>query len=93
MFSVVGDDFDGLRWLNDAACADLELDDFFVAAGHTISESVLNICRSCPVRRECVEHVYQRDLDSGYFGGLSPSQRRSMSLEQALVFIKKDPPA
>lgn len=91
MFEVY-DDFDGLKWLDEAACEDLELDDFFVAAGHTISEVVLDICRSCPVRSNCVEHVYRRELDSGYFGGLSPSQRRSMDLEQALDFVKKDPP-
>jgi WhiB family redox-sensing transcriptional regulator len=93
MFSTVADDFDGLKWLDNAACADLDLDDFFVAAGHTISDAVLNICKSCPVRRECVEHVYRRDLDSGYFGGLSPSQRRSMSLQEALAFIEGDRPA
>lgn len=87
------DDFDGLKWLDDAACEDLELDDFFVAAGHTISESVLNVCRSCPVRVNCVEHAYKRELDSGYFGGLSPSQRRSLSLAEALHFISEDPPA
>lgn len=84
------DDFDGLKWLDDIACAELDLDDFFVAAGHTISENVLNVCRRCPVRRQCVEHSYRREIDAGYLGGLSPSQRRQLSLDEALAFIAQD---
>ena len=86
------DDFDGLKWLDHIACAELELDDFFVAAGHTISEVVLNVCRRCPVRVQCVEHAYHREIDAGYLGGLSPSQRRQLSLKEALKVIEKDPP-
>lgn len=86
------DDFGGLRWLDDVACVDLELDDFFVAAGHTISENVLNVCRRCPVRVQCVEHSYKREIDAGYLGGLSPSQRRQLSLDEALEFIAGDEP-
>ena len=83
----MNDDFEGLKWLDKIACADLDLDDFFVAAGHTISEVVLNVCRRCPVRAQCVEHAYRREIDAGYLGGLSPSQRRQMTLDQALEEI------
>ena len=31
---------------------------FFVDAGHVISEETLNVCRACPVRRECIIHAY-----------------------------------
>lgn len=89
---LIHDDFDGLKWLDDIACADLELDDFFVAAGHTISETVLDVCRTCPVRAECVRHAYSREIDAGYLGGLSPSQRRQLSLLEALRFIEGDTP-
>ena len=88
MFS---DNFDSLRWLDDIACAELGWEAFFVPAGHAISEDVLQICRGCPVRKECVTHAYTRELDSGYFGGLSPSYRREVSLVDALVAIEKDP--
>lgn len=84
------EDFDGLKWLDDIACAELDLDDFFVAAGHTISENVLSVCRRCPVRKQCVEHAYRREIDAGYLGGLSPSQRRQLSLPEALRVIEAD---
>jgi hypothetical protein len=82
----------GDGWLDDAACADLHIDDFFVQAGHVIEESVLNTCRGCPVRVSCVRHAYNSDLNitGGYFGGLSPGQRRDFSLTEALAYVSTD---
>lgn len=82
----------GNEWLDDAACAELGIRDFFVEAGHVIEDEILNTCKTCPVRRECVTHAYERDVTGGYFGGLSPGQRRDMTLNEALVFIKIDSP-
>jgi len=78
-------------WLNNTACADLTIGHFFVEAGHAISEDVLNVCRGCPVRRECLEHAYDMGIGGGYFGGMSPGQRRSLNLTQARRFIETDP--
>lgn len=80
----------GNEWLDEAACAELDIRDFFVEAGHVIEDRVLNTCRSCPVRRECVTHAYEREVTGGYFGGMSPGQRRDMTLKEALVFIETD---
>lgn len=82
----------GDTWLDDAACRDLDINDFFVQAGHIISEDVLNVCRACPVRRDCVRHSYDESLNvtGGYFGGLSPGQRREMGLVEALDYIALD---
>jgi hypothetical protein len=77
-------------WLDRTACVDLDIDDFFVPAGHAISEDTLNVCRGCPVRIDCLRHVYTHEVSNGYFGGLSPGQRRSMTFEQAVAFIQKD---
>lgn len=90
----VTDDHDGYKWLDDINCADMDLNDFFVQPGHTISEQTLNTCRRCPVRRECVVHVYTREIKSGYYAGLSPSQRDGelSQLEDALKFIETDLP-
>lgn len=90
--NLVPDDHDGFKWLDDIACADLELDAFFVAAGHTIAPDTIETCRRCPVRRECVIYVYNRGLSSGYMAGLSPSQRDKMTLEEALEYIEQDTP-
>lgn len=79
-------------WLDDAACANLDTNLFFVQAGHVINDDILNICRGCPVRVECVKHAYDERLNitGGYFGGLSPGQRRTMSLKKALEFCASD---
>lgn len=79
-------------WLDDAACADLPIEAFFVQAGHIIDEEVLNVCRTCPVRIDCLKHAYNEDLNvtGGYFGGLSPGQRRELTLEEALAYVRTD---
>jgi WhiB family redox-sensing transcriptional regulator len=78
-------------WLNRTACAELTIGHFFVEAGHAISEDVLNVCRGCPVRRECLEHAYSMGIGGGYFGGMSPGQRRNLNIAQARKFIEGDP--
>ena len=82
----------GDAWLDEAACADLTIDAFFVQAGHIISEDVLNVCRQCPVRRDCIRHAYDERLNvtGGYFGGLSPGQRREMTIDEAFAYAEQD---
>lgn len=82
---------DRFGWLNQTACSDLTIGHFFVEAGHAISEDVLNVCRACPVRAECLDHAYRMGIGGGYFGGMSPGQRRTMNLAQARRFIAGDP--
>lgn len=87
-----------LDWLGQMACADDERDladqvsDFFVEAGHTIDPHVLNRCRGCPVRVECLTWAYDQRIENGYYGGTSPGQRRKMTLAEALEYIADDPP-
>lgn len=84
------DSAQGNEWLDKAACKDLSSKDFFVEAGHVIEDAVLLTCKTCPVRRECVNHAYGKAVTGGYFGGLSPGQRRDMTLSEALEFIETD---
>lgn len=88
--SFLGSDDD--IWLDQAACAGLPIESFFVQAGHVIDEEVLNVCRACPVRRDCLRHSYNPDLNitGGYFGGMSPGQRREMTYDAALEFCATD---
>lgn len=67
-------------WVERAACGDLDLDQldmFFVEAGRTLSKEAVALCESCPVRAECLDHAFRREIGGGYFGGMSPSKRRS----------------
>jgi hypothetical protein len=82
-----------LPWLEFAACGDLEIDQldlFFVEAGRTIASSTVALCRKCPVRRECLDHAYQHEIVSGYFGGVSPGRRRVLSHAEAIAEIARD---
>ena len=79
-----------LEWLEHAMCSDMDISDFFVEAGHTIDPGVINICRMCPVREDCIQHSYRMSISGGYFGGISPGQRRDMDLQAALRYAKKD---
>lgn len=81
-----------LPWLDAAACGDLELDQlqlFFVDAGRTIASETVALCRRCPVRRECLDHAYAHQIASGYFGGISPGRRRTLSHADALDLLAR----
>lgn len=82
-----------LPWLDHAACGELELEQldlFFVEAGRTIASSTVALCRRCPSRRECLDHAYQHEIVSGYFGGVSPGRRRVLSHAEAVAEIERD---
>ena len=84
-----------LPWLDDAACGNLELDQlplFFVEAGRTIAAETTALCRRCPVRRDCLAHAYEHQIPSGYFGGISPGRRRTLTHAQALELLEHDDP-
>lgn len=78
------------RWLGDARCRTLPLDKlnlFFVDAGRSLSREAKALCAECPVRSDCLAHAYDHDIASGYFGGMSPSRRRSLSRDDALTLL------
>lgn len=82
-----------LPWLDDAACGELELDQlplFFVEAGRTIAAETVALCRRCPVRRECLDHAYTHQISSGYFGGVSPGRRRTLSHAAAIELLETE---
>ncbi|MFK7918457.1 MAG: WhiB family transcriptional regulator [Ilumatobacter sp.] len=79
-----------MEWLDNAACSTLSVEDldlFFVGAGKSLSSQARDMCSACPTRRECITLAYDRDIAGGYFGGVSPAKRRSMTLDEALEWI------
>jgi hypothetical protein len=42
------------------------------------------------VRRNCLDHAYEHEIMSGYFGGVSPGRRRVMSHAEAVAEIERD---
>ena len=55
-----------------------------------IASSTVALCRKCPVRRACLDHAYQHEIVSGYFGGVSPGRRRVLSHAEAIAEIERD---
>jgi len=96
-FRSLLDDPTNYYWLPQAACAGMDLTDFFTGPGCAAKTNVIAVCRTCPVRRECLVHAYtrgvnERGIDSGYFGGLSAGQRKKFTLDEALAHIEQDTP-
>lgn len=79
MLSNVADD----EWVRHGACADLpvdKIDRFFVEAGARIESEYEALCARCIVRSDCLAHAVQGAIPAGYFGGMSPSQRRRIDV-------------
>jgi WhiB family redox-sensing transcriptional regulator len=78
-------------WVSSAACRHLPPDQialFFVGAGRSLSRRARQICGGCPVRTDCLKHAYDNEIHAGYFGGVSPSQRSAMPLDEALAMLR-----
>lgn len=73
-------------WLRDGECVDLpveKIDRFFVDAGARIEHEYEAMCARCAVRTECLAHALRSAIPAGYFGGMSPTQRRKLSVSAA----------
>ena len=71
---------DDQSWVADAACvaAGVNLDDFFPPPGRGLPIPLQELCAACPVRLDCLEHALRCGFEAGWFGGLSPEQRRQL---------------
>lgn len=77
-------------WLDEAACSVFELDTnlFFERQSGRVRAAVQQICRECPVRKQCLEHALTYEVRSprppqyGIFGGLTPTERRELWQER-----------
>jgi len=63
------------NWRAHATCAQMDPDLFF-AAGAIEHKVAKRICRSCPVRRECLAYAMEAPVDHGIWGGLTERERR-----------------
>jgi WhiB family redox-sensing transcriptional regulator len=67
------------EWASRAACASLPKEMFYPteAKGPTV-EAPKEVCRSCPVRRQCLEHALRVREPFGIWGGLDERERRTL---------------
>lgn len=63
-------------WMEHAACLGQDPDLFFPPPGtYPSSEHAIEICRSCPVREQCLDWAIANHQDHGIWGGLNAKQR------------------
>lgn len=62
-------------WRAVGLCAGSDPDLFF-AVGALEHKQAKRICRSCPVRRECLSYAMDSPVDHGIWGGLTERERR-----------------
>jgi WhiB family redox-sensing transcriptional regulator len=83
-------------WYADAACKGMDPALFYpegpndTSLGHAI-----RVCRSCPVRRDCLEHAIATNEQRGVWGGVGMSahgRRRQAFLVRALEREYASPP-
>jgi WhiB family redox-sensing transcriptional regulator len=76
------------RW-ESAHCADTLFPDLFFPTSleevETSEPMIQAICKNCPVRQECLQLALDNKDFNGYFGGVSPEDRRKMSAHRSRV--------
>jgi WhiB family transcriptional regulator, redox-sensing transcriptional regulator len=63
------------NWRAFARCSKTDPDLFF-AVGAEEHRRAKEICRDCPVRRECLAYAMDAPIDHGIWGGMTERERR-----------------
>lgn len=76
-------------WHHGAACATHEPELWWADSDRPRAQAVaIDICRACPVQRDCLEHALAVPEREGIWGGLLPYQRKRLAVhrrEQAVA--------
>lgn len=64
-------------WVDEALCAQTDPEAFFPEKGGSTREAKA-VCRSCPVRPECLEFAVESGERFGIWGGASERERRRL---------------
>jgi WhiB family redox-sensing transcriptional regulator len=67
-------------WKNRGQCRQVDPDSFFPEKGGSAKDAK-RVCRSCPVRLQCLEFALENDERFGVWGGLSERERRRVKRE------------
>lgn len=76
------------NWRRDAACRGMPPEMFYPDAGGQITVEARDLCERCPVRPECLSAALDGYENDGWWGGMSPSQRRRLRARNRLARSK-----
>lgn len=76
-------------WMDEAGCAGIGSDWWYPPARRDGSDDsgreAKRVCRSCPVRVECLEYALAINEEFGIWGGLTPGERRKIPQDTPLT--------
>jgi hypothetical protein len=68
-----------VTWKKEAACKNMGVTLFFNKRTPTERNETINLCNSCPVKKQCLEYALEFEkadsLRIGIWGGLNPYER------------------
>lgn len=76
-----------LMWTDQANCAGLDTNDFFVEDGSKRydNEPILaRICKGCEVKTECLNYALHNNV-TGFWGGTTEKTRRSLRQKYGII--------
>jgi len=73
-------------WHELAACSETDPDAFFPELGEPTA-AAKRVCRSCPVRAECLQYALDNHERFGVWGGLSERERRHLIREPGISYL------
>jgi WhiB family redox-sensing transcriptional regulator len=68
-------------WVSQGVCGQVDPELFFPEKGGSTKEAKL-VCRSCPVKAECLAFALEHDVRFGVWGGMSERERRALKPER-----------
>ncbi|MGN7798558.1 WhiB family transcriptional regulator [Leifsonia sp. 22587] len=71
-----------MEWMSVAACTDTDPDVFF-PEGLETTRDVRWICKSCPVREQCLEFALSSGIEHGVWGGLAQTELQRRKRQNA----------
>lgn len=70
-------------WQLDAACAGHDADLWWSEDPHDVGKKIaVDICGTCPVQRDCLEHALALPEREGIWGGLLPYERKRLAVKR-----------
>lgn len=67
-----------MRWRDRGLCVGRVEPEFFFAETVRGQVAAASVCSACPVKRECLTHALEQEIEYGVWGGSTGRQRREL---------------